>query len=117
MSSGERVCIEDAQGRGFKERTPGTHRYAGTREPQKAKVGHEVPSFSTDILTPEVMMTDWNRSKTGFIAMEASMQLRRGRKTELKAIRGLQWLRGCIRRAEFELEQHQGQLLGSPLQG
>lgn len=25
--------------------------------------------------TPEVMMTDWNRSNTGFIAMEGSMQL------------------------------------------
>lgn len=26
-------------------------------------------------LTPEVMMTDWKRSKTGLMAMEASMQL------------------------------------------
>ena len=30
-------------------------------------------------LTPEVMMTDWKRSKTGLMAMEASRQLGGGR--------------------------------------
>jgi len=29
----------------------------------------------TKLPTPDVMTTDWNLSKTGFIAMEASIQL------------------------------------------
>lgn len=39
-----------------------------TRSP-KGRAGTE------KVLTPDVMMTDWKRSKTGLMASEASMQL------------------------------------------
>lgn len=66
MSRGERVYMQGrriaGQGGSFPHFQP-------------SRQGCVCPAPDPQALTPEVMMTVWNRSKTGLMAIEASMQL------------------------------------------
>lgn len=61
MSSGDSVCSGNDR--------RDLSRTGQNQEPPRGVGGTE------EALTPDVMMTDWKRSKTGLMASEASMQL------------------------------------------
>lgn len=73
MSRGERVCMQGrriaSQGGSFPHFQP----HGGVGGVCFLPLAENDPD--PQALTPEVMMTVWNRSKTGLMAMEASMQL------------------------------------------